>query len=76
MVAELRGVREKTLAFLEETHDRKVSQRFWRHPFVGYLNLYDRFAFVAPHPVRVRKQMWEIGQNLPKDVASSRKQKG
>jgi hypothetical protein len=74
MLAELRGVREKTLSFLEKTRGRELSRYFWRHPFLGYLNFYTWFAFIAAHQVRHSKQMWEIGQNLPKDVASSRKQ--
>jgi len=41
MMAELRSVRERTLAFLEETHQRKLEAYFWRHPFLGYLNFYD-----------------------------------
>jgi hypothetical protein len=76
MIAELRGVRERTRAFLEETHGRELSEYHWRHPFLGHLSFYDWFAFVAAHQLHHSKQMWEIGQNLPKDVASSRKQKG
>jgi hypothetical protein len=75
MLAELRGVREKTLSFLEKTRGRELSKYFWRHPFLGCLNFYTWFAFIAAHQVRHSKQMWEIGQNLPKDVASARKQK-
>jgi hypothetical protein len=35
MIAELRGVRERTLAFLEETHGRDLSGYSWQHPFLG-----------------------------------------
>jgi hypothetical protein len=76
MIAELRSVRERTRAFLEETHARELSEYYWRHPFLGHLNFYDWFAFVAAHQLRHSKQMWDIGQNLPKGVASSQKQKG
>jgi hypothetical protein len=76
MIAELRCVRERTRAFLEETHRRELREYYWRHPFLGHLNFYDWFAFVAAHQLRHSKQMWEIGQNLPKGVASSQKQKG
>jgi len=75
MIAQLRGVRERTLAFLEETHQRDLSAYCWRHPFLGRLNLYEWFTFVAVHQARHTKQMWEITKSLPKDVASSQKQK-
>lgn len=73
MIAELRGVRERTLAFLEETHGRALADYRWRHPFLGHLDFYDWFTFVAMHQVRHAKQMREITKNLPKDVASSQK---
>lgn len=73
MLAELRGVRERTLAFLEETHGRDCSAYYWRHPFLGALNFYDWFTFVAAHQIRHTKQMVEISQNIPKRVANSRK---
>ena len=73
MIAELRGVRERTLAFLEETHQRDLAGYFWRHPFLGNLNFYGWFTFLAAHQVRHTKQMLEIAKNLPKDVASAQK---
>jgi hypothetical protein len=76
MLAQLRGVRERTLAFLQETQHRDLSAYGWKHPFLGRLNFYTWFAFIAAHEIRHSKQMWEIGQNLRKDVASSRKQEG
>jgi uncharacterized damage-inducible protein DinB len=66
MLAELRGVRERTLAFLEETHGRDCSVYCWRHPFLGTLNFYDWFTFVAAHQTRHTKQMvaiYKIFQN-------------
>lgn len=85
MMAELRSVRERTLAFLEETHQRRLEAYIWKHPFLGNLNFYDWFAFVAAHQVRHTKQLLELRRgekavpgwtkNLPKDVASSWKQK-
>lgn len=75
MIAELRGVRERTLAFLEETHGRDLVRYSWQHPFLGYLNFYEWFTFIAAHQNRHGKQMWGIAQNLPKGVASSRKEK-
>ena len=46
MIAKLRGVRERTLSFLEETHGRDLSTYSWLHPFLGYLNFYEWFAFM------------------------------
>jgi hypothetical protein len=68
-IAELGGVRERTLAFLEETPDRDLRAA----AISRALSFYDWFAFIAAHQTRHSKQMWEIEQNLPKDVASSRK---
>ena len=73
MLAELRGVRERTLSFLEETHGRDCSVYCWRHPFLGSLNFYDWFTFVAAHQIRHTKQMVEISKNIPKRVANSQK---
>lgn len=73
MLAELRGVRERTLSFLEETHGRDCSVYRWRHPFLGPLNFYDWFIFVAAHQIRHTRQMVEIWKNLPKHVATSQK---
>ncbi len=73
MLAELRGVRERTLAFLEETHGRDCSVYCWQHPFLGSLNFYDWFTFVGAHQIRHTKQMVEIWKNLPKHVATSQK---
>jgi uncharacterized damage-inducible protein DinB len=73
MLAELRAVRERTLAFLEETGQRDLRTYFWPHPFLGQLSFYDWFAFVAAHQVRHIGQMLEIAKNLPKDVANSQK---
>jgi DinB family protein len=72
MLTELRSVRERTLAFLEETRHRDLRAYGWRHPFLGRLNFYGWFRFVAAHEIRHSKQLWEIGQNLRKGVASSR----
>ena len=71
MLAELRSVRERTLAFLEETHGRDLSAYYWPHPFLGRLNFYDWFTFVASHQIRHTKQLAEISKNLPNRVVSS-----
>jgi uncharacterized damage-inducible protein DinB len=73
MLAELSAVRERTLAFLEETRQRDLAAYFWRHPFLGQLSFYDWFRFVAAHQVRHTGQMQDIAKNLPKDVANSQK---
>jgi hypothetical protein len=41
MIAQLRGVRERTLAFLKETHGRDLSRYRWQHTFLGYLNFHE-----------------------------------
>ena len=71
MLAEIRGVRERTLEFLEETHGRNLSVYYWRHPFLVNLNFYDWFAFLASHQIRHTVQLVEISKNLPNRVVSS-----
>jgi uncharacterized damage-inducible protein DinB len=73
MLAALRDVRERTLAFLEETQGRNLSEYRWRHPFLGSFNMYDWFQFVAAHEARHEKQMREIAARLPKAIASLQK---
>jgi uncharacterized damage-inducible protein DinB len=70
MLAGLRGVRERTLAFLSETRERDLSVYYWSHPFLGRLNFYNWFTFVAAHQIRHTKQIVEIAQNLPKAVVA------
>jgi hypothetical protein len=69
MLAELREVRERTLAFLEETRGRDLSAYRWAHPFLGCLNAYDWMVMIAAHEVRHTKQMREIAAKLPKVIA-------
>ena len=71
MLAELRSVRGRTLSFLDQTHDRDLSVYYWPHPFLGKLNFYNWFTFIAAHQVRHTKQMVEIAKNLPKRVVPS-----
>jgi uncharacterized damage-inducible protein DinB len=66
MLAELRTVRERSLAFLEETRGRDLGQYYWAHPALGTLNIYEWLKFIAAHEVRHTKQMREIAANLPK----------
>ena len=73
MLAELRGVRERTLAFIEETRGRDLSPYNMPHPFLGNLNAYDWLQFIASHEIRHMKQMREIAKALPKTVTSLHK---
>ena len=69
-LAKLREVRERTLAFLEETQGRDLSKYRWQHPFLGSLDAYEWFQFVAAHEVRHEKQLREIAASLPKPIAN------
>lgn len=71
MLAELRGVRERTLAFLEETKGRDLSAHRWPHAFLGMLNVYEWFEMIAAHERRHTKQIKEIAARLPKVVGIS-----
>jgi DinB superfamily len=71
MLAELLSVRGQTLLFLDQTHGRDLSVYYWPHPFLGKLNFYNWFTFIAVHQTRHTKQMVEIAKNLPKRVVPS-----
>jgi hypothetical protein len=73
MLAELRRVRERTLAFMEETMNRDLSKYRMPHPFLGSLNTYEWFQLIASHEIRHTKQMREIAGTLPKSVTSLEK---
>lgn len=73
MLAELREVRERTLAFLDETKERDLRAYRWRHAFLGSLNIYGWFQMIAAHQVRHEKQMREIAGGLPKAIATLQK---
>jgi hypothetical protein len=62
MLAELREVRERTLAFVDETKGRDLSKYRWRHAFLGSLNTYDWLQMIACHEIRHEKQMLEIAE--------------
>jgi len=68
MLAELRTVRERSLAFLEETKSRNMGEYYWAHPALGTLNVYEWLQFIASHEVRHTKQMREIAASLPKPI--------
>jgi hypothetical protein len=69
MLAELRQVRERTLAFIGETRERDLSKYLMPHAFLGMLNTYEWLQMIASHEVRHTKQMKEITAALPKAVA-------
>jgi uncharacterized damage-inducible protein DinB len=73
MLAELRQVRERTLAFIEETMGRDLSKYRMTHPFLGSLNAYEWFQLIASHEIRHMKQMQEISVSLPKSVTRLQK---
>ena len=73
MLAELREVRERSLAFLEETKDHDLAQYYWPHPALGTLNTYQWIQFLAAHEVRHTKQMREIAVSLPKAIDTLQK---
>jgi uncharacterized damage-inducible protein DinB len=73
MLAELREVRERTLAFIEETSGRDLRKYNMPHPFLGTLNGYEWLQLIASHEVRHTKQMNEIAASLPKVVANLQK---
>jgi len=73
MLAELRGVRERTLAFIEETRGRDLSRYTMGHPFLGTLNAFEWLQLIASHEIRHTKQMKEIAGTLRKTVTSLEK---
>jgi hypothetical protein len=73
MLAELRAVRERSLAFLDETKARDLSAYCWPHPFLGVLNIYEWFEMIAAHQLRHTKQIREIASGFPKVVGNSQK---
>jgi hypothetical protein len=73
MLAELREVREMTLAFIEETRGRDLSPYSMPHAFLGTLNIYGWLQMIASHEVRHTKQLQEIATALPKVVANLQK---
>jgi uncharacterized damage-inducible protein DinB len=73
MLSELQRVRQETLQFIERIKERDLGAYRWRHPFLGSLNGYEWLLLVASHQIRHEKQMWEIGQCLPKAVGTLQK---
>ncbi|HKM66606.1 MAG TPA: DinB family protein [Candidatus Acidoferrum sp.] len=68
MLGELRGARERTLAFISETERRDLSIYRWRHPFLGMLNTYEWMEMIAAHQLRHTKQIREIEAKLSRKL--------
>jgi len=73
MLASLRTVRERTLAFLDETNSRSLAPYCFPHPFLGMFNLYTWLELIACHQLRHAKQVHEIATLIPKHVVTSQK---
>jgi hypothetical protein len=73
MLVELREVRSRTLALIEETRNRDLSAYRWRHPFLGSLDAYEWFSFLGSHQIRHEKQMREIAASLLKPISTLQK---
>jgi len=70
MLAELREVRERTIAFLAETKSRDLGEYYWPHPALGMLNTYEWMRFLYAHEVRHTKQLKEIKESMLKSAAN------
>jgi hypothetical protein len=68
MLAGLRAVRERTMAFISETERRDLSAYCWRHPFLGMLNVYEWMEMIAAHQLRHTKQVREIEAKLSRKL--------
>jgi hypothetical protein len=68
MLAGLRGVRERTLAFISETERRDLRDYCCRHPFLGMLNVYEWIEMIAGHQLRHTKQVREIEAKLSRKL--------
>jgi len=73
MLAALCTVRERTLAFLDETKSRNLAPYCFPHPFLGMFNLYAWLELIACHQLRHAKQVHEIATLIPKHVVTSQK---
>ena len=68
MLAGLRGVRERTMAFISATERRDLSTYCWRHPFLGMLNVYEWMEMIAAHQLRHTKQVRKIEAKLSRKL--------
>jgi hypothetical protein len=70
MFDQLRGVRARTLVFMEETLGKDLKKYHMPHPFLGTLNVYEWFQMIVSRQIRHTKQLKEIAAALPKTVAT------
>jgi len=71
-LGELRTVRDRTLAFIDETKSRNLALYRFPHPFLGMFSVYDWLRVIARHQIRHSKQVHEIATLLPIRVTPSR----
>ena len=71
MLADLRNLRERTFAFLQETSARNLRPYYWPHAFLGMLNTYEWFEMIAAHQLRHAKQIKGLAAEIPKVVVNS-----
>jgi hypothetical protein len=60
LIASLAAARRVTTEFLEANRDRNLDAYCAPHPFLGNLNVYNWYHFVAYHEERHRKQIRDI----------------
>lgn len=70
-LGELRSVRDRTLAFLDETKSRDLAPYRFPHPFLGMFSIYNWLDLIARHQIRHSKQVHEIVTLLPNRVTPS-----
>ena len=70
---QLRGVRARTLVFLEEKAGKDLRKYHLPHPFLGTLDAREWFQMIASHQIRHTKQLKEIAAALPKTVTTLHK---
>lgn len=70
-LGDLRSVRDRTLAFLDETKSRDLAPYCFPHPFLGMFSIYNWLDLIARHQIRHSKQVHEIVTLLPNRVTPS-----
>lgn len=60
MLARYAGLRQGSIALLEESRERDLGAYRWNHPFFGSLNFYDWFRMLFYHEARHIRQIREI----------------
>lgn len=70
-LGDLRSVRDRTLAFLDETKSQNLAPYCFPHPFLGMFTIYHWLDLIARHQLRHSKQVHEIVTLLPIRVTPS-----